>query len=368
MNEYRKLKIAIVGTKGLPANYGGFETLAEQLTMRLFSDFQFYVYCSKPSYNRKPKEINRVKLLYVDYKANGYQSAFYDILSIHHASKFCDVILILGISGCIYLPIIKQLSTKKFIVNLDGIEWKRDKWSFVSRLFLRISEYIAVNFADVLISDNIEIKKYINNQFKKNSVYIPYGGDFSEHYCSKLDLTQYYPTLVKRFAFSVCRIEPENNIHIILQSFSKMKDFQIMIVGNWNDSRYGRVLKKKYGDYNNIILVGAIYKKILINQLRSKCTWYIHGHSAGGTNPSLVEAMAFGCPVLAYDVSFNRSTTNNEALYFKTARELIDLVMNTPNNKLFKIGKYMRKLADSNYSWDFICKQYANLFKSIYYT
>jgi glycosyltransferase involved in cell wall biosynthesis len=156
--------------------------------------------------------------------------------------------------------------------------------------------------------------------------------------------------LPQKYALKVCRIEPENNIHLILKAFSDSK-LPLVVIGNWNHSKYGVVLKKKYAASKNLFLLDSIYDQNILNQIRSNCTIYIHGHSAGGTNPSLVEAMALGLPILSYDVVYNRETTFNRAKYFKSKEDLKKVIQEIKPEELSEIGNEMQKLAQKEYTW-----------------
>ena len=211
----RKLKVAVIGTTGLPAKYGGFETLAHHLVNHLHDEHDLTVYCSSKYFavkNQRLKNFNGAKLVYLPFNANGYQSIIYDFISILHALFHADALLILGVSGTILLPFIKLFSSKPVIVNIDGQEWKRPKWNWIAKKFLKLSEMIAVSFADTLITDNRVIQEYVSREYKKKSVLIEYGAD---QVC-KQKVTEEaiikYPFLSSSYAFKVCRIEPENNI------------------------------------------------------------------------------------------------------------------------------------------------------------
>ncbi|MFN6946485.1 MAG: DUF1972 domain-containing protein, partial [Cytophagaceae bacterium] len=172
--------IAIIGTVGIPAKYGGFETLAENLVTYLSSEYNITVFCSGKAYDDRPDSFNGAKLKYINLSANGPASIFYDIFSIINSLKFADVLLILGVSGCVSLPIVRLLSKKKIIVNIDGLEWKRGKWSRFAKWFLKFSEALAVRYADVIIADNRVIQEYIANEYGKLSELISYGGDHAQ--------------------------------------------------------------------------------------------------------------------------------------------------------------------------------------------
>ena len=158
------------------------------------------------------------------------------------------------------------------------------------------------------------------------------------------------------YAVSICRIEPENNCHITLEAYAQSHQ-PIVFIGNWKWSKYGQELKERYGNLPNIHIVESVYDLDVLYTLRKHARVYVHGHSAGGTNPSLVEAMFFGCPILAYDVVYNRETTYNKAYYYKDSTDLIRLSQNPHLN-----GSSMRELAEQHYLWKTIVQQYEALF------
>ena len=172
-----------------------------------------------------------------------------------------------------------------------------------------------------------------------------------------------FPFLNEKYSFTVCRIEPENNIHLILKVFADYKKLKLVIVGNWAYSKYGRDLKKEYSNYVNIVLLDPIYDQRILNTIRSNCFAYIHGHSAGGTNPSLVEAMYLRLAVVAYKVSFNIETTNNKALYFNNKNELTEILerLEKDHNLVGKIKNNMKEIANRKYVWKIIADKYASV-------
>lgn len=164
-----------------------------------------------------------------------------------------------------------------------------------------------------------------------------------------------------RYAFGVCRIEPENNIHIILEAFAKTPPMPLVFVGNWDNSEYGREQKARYSEIPHIRLSDPIYDQEKLNGIRGNCTVYLHGHSCGGTNPSLVEAMYLGLPVIAYDVNFNRETTEGKALYFSSADELRTLCGELNDTELKKLAASMKEIALRRYTWKRISDCYSKL-------
>ncbi|WP_336526273.1 DUF1972 domain-containing protein [Bacteroides acidifaciens] len=358
-------KVAIIGTVGVPANYGGFETLVEQLVRHNSSDdLQYAVYCSKKSYDEERWVYHGAKTEYVDLSANGIQSIPYDIVSLIKASRRSDVILILGVSGCAFLPIFRLFSKKKLVINIDGLEHRRDKWNKWVRRFLKFSEKQAVKYGDVIVTDNQGITDYVTEEYGKKSALIAYGGDqviqdISEAEAIKT-LTK-YNLESEGYSLAICRIEPENNVHTILEAFSKTPDKNLVFVGNWTKSAYGKEMMERYSKFPNIKIQPAIYDLRILNVLRSNCQFYLHGHSAGGTNPSLVEAMFFGKPILAFDCVYNRESTENKAEYFTSTTDLIARLTNKLVNHS-ENGSAMAEIADRRYRWETISRQYESLF------
>lgn len=352
-------KISIIGTVGVPACYGGFESLVDNLLDFTPADVQYTVFCSAKKYQTKLETYKGAKLVYLDMDANGKSSILYDYKSMK-LSLDADIMLVLGVSGCMFLPFIRRKFKGKIITNIDGLEWKRDKWQWYAKKLLHFSEKQAVKYSDVVIGVNKGITDYVKDFYKKDAVLIAYGGDQVAKVQDN-SLYQKYPFCKEKYAVTVCRIEPENNLHHILEAFSKIPDFPLVIVGNWNQSEYGRQLKEKYSAFSNIHLLDPIYEPHTVNWLRGNAAVYIHGHSAGGTNPSLVEAMNFGLPVLAFDCVYNRATTEEKCLYWQTSEQLVQLLQNE-QDKFESIGHAMAEAGKRLYSWERIAKEYNALY------
>lgn len=351
------MTVAIIGTVGVPGQYGGFETLVDNLLD--FSDQEVVVYCSSKSYENRQAVYKDARLHYIPFRANGIQSIVYDTFSILHAViKGYRTLLVLGVSGALLFPLLKlMIPNLRLITNIDGIEWRRDKWGYFARKYLKLSESLAVRFSDVTISDNEAIYHYVKAEYNRDSCIIAYGGD---HAVSSIIQS---PGVVDGtgYALSICRIEPENNITMMLNGFAKLTT-KLVVVGNWKNSEYGRSLISKYGCYSNLELLDPIYEIDTLFKLRSGCDVYVHGHSAGGTNPSLVEVMHFAKPILAFDCSYNRATTENRAGYFSSADDLAELV----SSEAFlagDIGDAMLEIARRRYTWEVVASQYWSLIK-----
>jgi len=351
--------LAVVGIVGLPSNYGGWETLVSNIISALVERNEVTVYCSSKRYDEKLKYFDGVELDYINFDANGIQSIPYDITGMWRSMND-DAVLVLGVSGCLALPFFRLFGRGRYIVNIDGIEWKREKWGLAARLLLRASEWCAVKFCHEVVADNQVIVDYIQGAYRRDATMIAYGGDWrfsdGERSASKAD--EHEPPEGK-FAFSVCRIEPENNIHTILEAFSETGQHLIMY-GNWQTSTYGARLFDQYSGHSNITLNDPLYDRLALDKYRANCDLYVHGHSAGGTNPSLVEAMWLGRTIVCFDVNFNRATTEESAFYFTDKEHLKDLASKVLNGNASNSAK-MKEIADRRYTWDVVSTQYADL-------
>jgi glycosyltransferase involved in cell wall biosynthesis len=351
------MKICIIGTAGIPATYGGFETLAERLVDA--KEVKFTVYCSRKHYQDYPSKYKTANLVYIPFDANGVSSIIYDLLSMLHAlASGHKNFLVLGVSGAIFLPFLSRFPKIKIVTNIDGIEWRREKWKGLAKTFLKFSESLAVRFSTQVVSDNEAIANYIDEEYQSDCKTIAYGGDHALKSLVKVKLDDVFDTSAP-FALSICRIEPENNVHLILKAFSEVK-LRIVFIGNWKKSSYGRTLYNKYKDKINITLLNPIYCLDTLYAYRSKCSLYIHGHSAGGTNPSLVEMMHFSKPIVAFDCSFNRATMENKGNYFSCSNSLVK-ILEEPSSLVDDTE--MNEIAKRRYTWEIIREQYLEIFR-----
>ena len=352
-------KVAIIGIQGVPAKYGGFESLVENIIGENCSEgVKYTVFCSGRDMSERLEEYKGCELKYVGLSANGVQSVVYDVVSMCRALRGYDVMLVLGVSGCLFLPMVKWLSKVKVVVNIDGLEHRRGKWGKVAKWFLRLSENMAVKWADVVVTDNKAIQEYVHETYGRSSEMIAYGGDHvirSVDRGREMEILCEYAVAEKEYGVSICRIEPENNCHVTLEAFAQCGK-RLLFVGNWNRNDYGRELKRKYANYGNITMIDSLYDLDVLYVLRKNAGWYVHGHSAGGTNPSLVEAMFFGRPIVAYDVVYNRETTENSALYFKTSDDICRLL------ECDVEASELKDIAERRYRWKTIAREYERVY------
>jgi glycosyltransferase involved in cell wall biosynthesis len=352
------MKIAILGTVGVPGRYGGFETLAENLVRyhaRSSRLSALTVWCSGKDNAEHPASFESAELRYVGLRANGVQSVPYDAVSLWQATRSGhDRIALLGVSGAMVLPLVRLFSRARIVTNIDGIEWKREKWKGLARAFLRASEWAAVRFSHEVIADNQDIADHVRDAYGSDCHVITYGGDHAVVHADKGAAPEGVP---KSYALALCRIEPENNVHIILEAWAQL-DTPLVFVGNWANSAYGIELKNRYGSHPNLHLLDPVYEPGALHALRARASVYVHGHSAGGTNPSLVEMMHFGVPVLAHNCAFNRYSTEGKACYFETPEQLVSLARNLTPEDAACIGADMREIAQRRYTWDLIGEAY----------
>lgn len=362
----KPVSVSIVGTVGLPAAYGGFETLVENLVLQhelKVEKLNITVFCSMSAYERHKRASSflAARLQYLPLNANGFQSVLYDSISILISTfRRDDVILVLGVSGAFIIPIVRFFSSSKIVTNIDGIEWQRKKWGRFSRLFLRWSESVAVKHSHNVIADNASIAEYVSEAYNKACSVIAYGGDNA---ISAESTSNDIPLLPDAFCLSICRIEPENNIHVILEAFSKIKTQNLVLIGNWSNSDYGTALRHKFNTHQNLFLFDPIYGTGKLRFIRERAKAYVHGHSAGGTNPSLVEAMHFGVPIFAFDCSFNRATTENKCLYYGNSASLISLLAHVDSPEVIATGQSMLEIAQRRYTWDIVASSYFDLLR-----
>jgi glycosyltransferase involved in cell wall biosynthesis len=358
-----KKKVALIGTNGIPAKYGGFETLTEYLAKYLNNDFDLTVYCSKkPKKDRLSTYLNS-RLIYLPFKANGWQSMVYDAVSIIHALFYADVLVILGFSGVFAFPF-KIFSGKKIVFNIGGVEWQkvRGKKSlakvevYVKKWF----EKVCVYFSDVIIVDNQVLFDYVKKTYNIESVLAEYGGDHAISKPITDELIIKYPFLSKKYDITVSRAQEDMNIHILIDAYKKIPERNLVVISNWEISDYGINLKSNNkGRYPNIFLQNAVYNLDELNAIRSNGDIYFHSHSLCGTAPSLTEAMSLSLPVLCFDVDTNIATTEGKSFYFNNAESLIKILKSLNGENINQLGNNMKAIADRRYTWARI----ANLYK-----
>jgi glycosyltransferase involved in cell wall biosynthesis len=358
----KKKKVAIIGTNGIPAKYGGFETLTQNLTSKLDEKYDFIVYCSK-IHKVKIKSKPNLKLVYLPLNANGWQSIIYDSISILHSFFYSDILLVLGPIGGGFMLSLNKIFKKKIIVNYGGIEWKREKHSKLGKLFATFNYKVAAKFSQINIVDNEVVGIEVAKDFGiDNFEIIAYGGDHVSPINNFDSLLKSYPFLNEKYSFSIGRSQIDNNQHLILEAFAQMPNEKLVIVSNWEFNDYGKELKNKFLNKINIVILDAIYDQKILDTIRAKSDLYIHTQSQCGTAPSLVEAMSLNLPVISFDVPTNRSTTNEKSIYFEDAETLKNIVTKLSISEKENLRRSMYDIALSKFTWKIVSKQYQTCF------
>ncbi|WP_426484150.1 DUF1972 domain-containing protein [Flavobacterium sp. 2] len=362
------MKIVILGTRGIPNHYGGFEQCAEYLALGLVKrGFEIVVYNSH-NHPYQEKEWNGVQIVHCydpEYKLGTAGQFIYDLNCILDIRKRkCDIVLQLGYTSS---SIWGWLMPKKAIIttNMDGLEWKRTKYSNTVKKFLRYAESLGVKYSDFLISDSIGIQDYLQKTYNASSTYIAYGATIFKNNDIKI-LTE-YNLLPFEYDMLIARLEPENSIEIILDGVAEAKLLRpFLVIGN-HETPYGQYLKQKFSSHSQIKFIGGIYNIDVLNNLRFYSNIYFHGHTVGGTNPSLLEAMASNSLICANDNDFNRYILGDDAVYFKDAidvkNHLLDIQYQEQKFQLCLMENTNK--IDKIYDWELIVDQYAKHFTEI---
>jgi glycosyltransferase involved in cell wall biosynthesis len=329
------MKVLIVGTRGVPAGHGGFETFAEHLALYLVArGHEAVVYCQgkadEPFYEDEWCGVKRVHIS----AADGPRGTIaFDLQSVWHSAATDGIILTLGYNTAIF-SLLYRLKGVPNIMNMDGIEWKRDKWSPSQRAWLWANEFLGARLANHLIADHPEIKNHLSRHTPGDKItVIPYGEDavssVSHAGPDRLGLEP------GRYLLVIGRPEPENSILEIVRAYSsKKRNMPLVVLGKYDPeaSDFHKQVLANAGE--GVIFPGAIYEREIVTSLRFHAAAYIHGHRVGGTNPSLVEAMAAGNAVIAHDNRFTRWVAGPDAQYFTDAASLekiIDNVVSDPS-------------------------------------
>ena len=364
------LNISIVGVKGYPYVYGGYETFVKEISERLVQkNCNVTVYCHKSLFVNKPKKIKGINLIYIpSIETKILSQPIHSFFSIVHAcfSK-CDIIFVVNSANGPF-GLITRIFNKPTVINVDGMEWLRPKWKGLGSIYFKFSSRLATIFYDQIINDSEEMKKVYLKLFNKESQVIAYGEKISKSKNS---------TLIKKFNLKkfeyylvIGRLIPDNNSDLIIKSFLKTNsNKKLVIVGDvFYEDNYAKKLKKIYDE--RLIFTGYVNDQELLNELYCNCYVYIHGHEFGGTNPTLLKAMGTNSAILALDTKFNREVLENESfgiLFKKSEKSLFKEIQRLDKNidLVFKLKKESSKGLTEKYNWGKISDLYLNLFKKL---
>lgn len=361
-----KLKIAILGTRGIPNNYGGFEHIAGYLAKGLVEKGHEVTVYNSHKHPYQEKEWNGVRIIHcfdAEHLVGIAGQFIYDLNCIIDSRKRdYDILLMLGYTsssvwGWLY-P-----SRAIVITNMDGLEWQRTKFSKPVRNFLKYAEKLAVNSSRFHVADSSVIKEYLDEKYGIRSKYIAYGADLQPD--ADEELLKEYGLQKQLYFLLMARMEPENNIEMVLDGFClSNSNLKFIVIGNYGNG-FGKYLHAKYQHDNRIVFLGAIFDEHKVQSLTSFCSLYFHGHSVGGTNPSLLDAMAAKAPLAAHGNPFNKAILKENALFFSEASNVA---------RLINAGEYVNRehiqnnyaTIKNDYAWESIIDQYETYFHECY--
>ncbi len=364
------LQLSILGIRGVPAMHGGFETFAEKLSLFLVEKgWRVTVYCQEEGekedsiWETEWKGIRRVHIPVSRTGALG--TIVFDFLATRHALRESGLFLTLGYNTALF-NLMQRFKGQINVINMDGIEWRREKWGVLAKTWFWINERLGCWGGNHLIADHPEIKAHLATRVDQSKItMIPYGGDdvssADESILSQFGLT------AENYSIIIARPEPENSILEMVRAFSrKPRGHKLLVLGNYSaeHNSYHRKILESAGD--EVIFPGAIYDSAIVQSLRFYAAFYLHGHKVGGTNPSLVEALGAGCAVIAQDNKFNRWVAGSKAEYFSdesACANLFDTLLSS-QTKIQTMSEASKEEFNRRFTWIDILSQYERLLLS----
>ncbi|MHC8315216.1 DUF1972 domain-containing protein [Pseudomonas sp. LB3P31] len=360
-----KKRLFILGTRGIPAQHGGFETFAEKISLYLASrDWDVTVYCQEEGTGAISESFwNNVRRIHIPVSRDGAAgTVVFDWKATQHALTQNGLFLTLGYNTAIF-NIMQRIKGQTNVINMDGIEWRRDKWGKFAKTWFWLNERAGCWFGNHLIADHPKIMEHLSTRVNENKItMIPYGGD--EVTAADPDLLKPYGIQPRQYSVIIARPEPENSFLEMVRAFSKSpRNQKLVVLGNFTPDTnifHRQVINSAS---NEVIFPGAIYQTQVVEALRFFCRFYLHGHRVGGTNPSLVEALGAGCAVIAHDNHFNRWVAGPAAAYFEdesSCASLFDkLLTDDIAVEKMKIGSSNRFL--ERFTWGRVLHEYEGL-------
>jgi len=370
------MRIAMFGTRGVPARYGGFETCVEEVGKRLVArGHEVTVYCrdtdraqtgkSKP----RPKQYLGMHLVHLPALPKKITETFSHMgLSVAHAlPNPPDMAFVFNAANSPWLPFLRARKIP-VATHVDGLEWKRAKWGSVGRYYYRSAEALAVRWSDALIADARGIQDYYLDRFSMPTEYIPYGAPILHDVgTDHLDQLGVKP---QRYHFVIARFEPENHVDLIVRGYLRSScKYPLIIIGSapYADQYTARI-ERLAGKNPNIYLLGPVWDQLRIDQLYAHALTYVHGHSVGGTNPALLRAMGAGAATLAFDVNFNREVLGEYGQYFADPTALAELLEKAEALPEETVSRGRAQLASlDRYNWDVVAQGYEDLAARLVY-
>lgn len=358
----QQLRIALVGTRGVPATYGGFETAVEEVGQRLAGrGHDVTVYCRGHG-RQSPQSHLGMRLVHLPaLPRKSLETLSHTALSTAHLVMQAppDVAVVFNAANSPFLPLLRQRGVP-VATHMDGLEWMRAKWRGVGRRYYRLAEGLGVRWSDALIADSQGIADYYRREFNADTDLISYGAPILRDVGS--DLLGQFGVRPGEFHVAVARHEPENNIHLIIQgALRSAAELPLLVVGSAPyAAAYARRVRELAGDSGRVRLIGSVWDQSALNQLYAHAVTYVHGHSVGGTNPSLLRAMGAGTAVLAYDVVFNRGVLGASGQYFTDEDGLARLLSASESQVADRRRRAaaLQRRAAQHYCWDCVTDKY----------
>jgi len=366
----KKINISIIGTRGYPYVYSGYETFVKELSERIvLKDCNVTVYCHKGLFEIRPKEINDIKLVYMPtVETKILSQPVHSFLSIIHACfSNTDVLLVVNSANGPF-GLITKLFKVPTVINVDGLEWLRPKWRGLGSIYFKWASKMATLFYDQIINDSDEMRKVYLNLFKRDSKVIAYGANIrkseSPHLINKWNLNQ------KDYYLVVGRLIPDNNADLIVKGFLKSSsNKKLVVVGDvpYKDS-YASDLKKIKDE--RLVFTGYVKDQDILAELYHNCYVYVHGHEFGGTNPTMIKSMAYGCAILALDTVFNKEMLKigKYGLFFKKEISSLTTMIEYCEKEKSLMDNLRQESVNginNKYNWDFVTRQYLDVFNSL---
>ncbi|MEM7718746.1 MAG: DUF1972 domain-containing protein [Pseudomonadota bacterium] len=359
------MHLNILGCRGIPPAHGGFETFAQALSLHLVRcGWDVNVYCQDDDeqFEDGQQDVWRgITRTHFQSALNGpYASMQFDYKCTRHVLDMPGIDLVLGYNTAVF-SLLQRLKRRRVLMNMDGIEWRRPKWAVLPKAWFMFNEMIGCNFSSVVIADHPEIGKHLNTRTFKTPRVIPYGADVvtksDSSYIHELGLQE------DKYLISIARIEPENSVLEIVQAAAILPAaFKIVIVGKLDEANaYHRAVYNAGRD--SVIFAGGVYEKERIEALRLHSRGYLHGHKVGGTNPSLVEALGAGNPVIAHRNRFNLWTAGPEQQFFQTSEELRECIVRLCTNDAYaaSAATAARKRHSESFRWSTVLAKYEKM-------
>lgn len=360
--------LRILGTRGVPAAHGGFETFAEHLSLYLVErGWHVIVYCQDGgSGSLAEDEWRGVERIHIPVPHDGPKGTIvFDWKSTMHAAQHRDLCLTLGYNTAVFCSLLRLKGIPNAI-NMDGIEWSRAKWGPIAKTWFWLNDWAGCWLGNRLVADHPSIQRHLETRVSGAKVtMIPYGADqvreADESVVKSLGVRPH------NYLTVIARPEPENSLLEIVEGFSaKLRGTDLVVLGNYQTTHpyHAAVMRAASSE---VRFVGAIYDKTVVQALRFFSTAYVHGHQVGGTNPSLVEALGAGNPVIAHDNRFNRWVAGDGACYFSDAGSfaaLLDkLLSNTSALQIQRAASIQR--FEATFTWERILQQYESLLRGM---